>query len=161
MWRIAPLLLIALLQIAAAHRSATTSIGRFAGIPPAFSATTQLLGPSGELRGTAALTATGNGTRVVAQLDGLLPGPYSIELHQTGRCEGDGFAAAGGSIASSAKTIVGVNGSTTIELTIDGRPFTGGAHPVLGSTGAAVVLASGPRDGQAPKAIACGALAPH
>lgn len=155
----AALLLVVGLLIGAARHPAATSMGRIVGTPPTFSATTQLLGPSGELRGNAAFTGTDTGTRIVAQLEGLLPGPYAIELHRIGRCEGSGFTAAGDSIAHSANVIVGVNGSATIELTIDGRPFTGGTQPVLGTTGAAVILQAAPRDGQGALQIACGALA--
>ena len=158
----APLLLaIVLLQTAAGHKPRTTSLGRISDTGSAFATTTQLLGPSGELLGTAALTATDTGTRVLAQLEGLLPGPYAIELHKVGRCGEAGFAGAGESIARSANVIVGVNGSTTIDLIIDGQPFIGGVHPVLGKTGAAVILEAAPRDGHGAAGIACGALAPR
>ncbi len=159
--RIALLLAAALLQTAAAHKPKIVSLGRITDTGSAFAATTQLLGPSGELRGTAALTATDNGTRVVAQLEGLIPGPYAIDLHRLGRCDGAGFAASGESIARSATVIAGVDGHAAIELTIDGRPFVDGAQPLLGATGAAIVLDSGPRDGHGAVPIACGALAPH
>lgn len=159
--RVSILLGVAMLQTAAAHKSKTISLGRITDTSSAFAATTQLLGPSGELRGTAALTATDTGTRVVAQLEGLVPGPYAIDLHNAGRCEAAGFAAAGDSIARSANVIAGVDGRATIELTIDGRPFVEGLRPVLGATGAAVILDAAPRDGHGAVAIACGALAPH
>lgn len=161
MRRVALLVTIALLQTAAAHKPKTISLGRITDTSSAFAATTQLLGPSGELLGTAAFTATGTGTRVIAQLEGLLPGPYAIDLHKVGRCSGAGFPEVGDSIARSANVVVGVDGHTTIELVINGRPFVGGSQPILGKTGAAVILEAAPRDGHGAVAIACGALAPH
>lgn len=161
MRRVPLLVTIALLQTAAAHKPSTVSLGRITDTSSSFAATTQLLGPSGELLGTAAFTATETGTRVIAQLEGLLPGPYAIDLRKIGRCTGAGFTAVGDSIARSANVIVGVDGRSTIELVVDGRPFIDGSQPILGKTGAAVILEAAPRDGHGAAAIACGALAPH
>jgi len=159
--RVPLLLAVMLLQTAAAHKPVTTSLGRITDTSSGFAATTQLLGPSGELRGTAALTAVETGTHILAQLQGLRPGPYAIDLHKLGHCAGAGFTGAGDSIAHSTNVIAGVDGRATIDLTIEGRPFIGGSRPLLGATGAAVVLEAAPRDGHGAVAIACGALAPH
>ncbi len=161
MMRIPLLMAVALLLTAAERHPGATTMGRISEAPTTIAATTQLLGPNGELLGTAALTGTETGTRVVARLEGLLPGPYAIDLHTVGRCSGAGFEGVGDGIARSANVLVGVNGTATIEMTIDGRPFAGGVRPVLGATGAAVILEAAPRDGQGAVAIACGALAPH
>lgn len=73
-----------------------TSLGATRAGPPPIEATTQLLGPNGELRGTATLSQRPEGTVVRARIEGLIAGTYAIHLHSVGKCEGPKFTSAGG-----------------------------------------------------------------
>lgn len=154
---------------------------RINGAPPAFSATTQLLGGSGELRGTAALTVVDGGTRVVVHVDGLAPGTYAIHLHAVGKCEAPDFKTAGphfnptahqhGSLNPAGphlgdlpNIVVGTGGTGSIDATVAGLGLVSGSMPLLDADGAAVVLHAGADDyktdpsGNSGNRIACGTL---
>ena len=166
------------------HGSAAKHPERVTAVPPAFSTTTQLLGPSGELRGTVALSSAGAGTHVIAHVEGLPPGTYAIHLHAVGKCDAPGFTTAGphfnpdghqhGALNPAGphlgdlpNVIVDRSGTGSIDATIAGLQLTGGATPLLGASGAAVVLHAGADDyrtdpsGNSGARIACGALAPR
>ena len=72
-----------------------TSLGKTRDAPPPIEAMTQLIGPSGELRGVATLSQRASGTLVRARIEGLPPGTYAIHLHSVGKCEGPKFTSAG------------------------------------------------------------------
>ncbi len=150
--------------------------------PPQVTATTQLLGANGELRGTATLTQRADGTQVQARVEGLPAGTYAIHLHSVGKCEGPKFASAGGHFNPTMKmhgrdnpmgahlgdlpnVEVGKGGTGSIDVTIAGLTLTGGATPLLDADGAAVVVHAGPDDyktdpsGNSGDRIACGTLA--
>jgi Cu-Zn family superoxide dismutase len=50
----------------------------------------------GKMVGVAALTAKGDGVRIVVTVNGLMPGMHGIHIHTVGKCEGPAFASAGG-----------------------------------------------------------------
>lgn len=163
-----------------AHRS--TPIGRFTEAPPPVQASTQLLGPNGELRGAATLSQTAVGTNVHAELAGLPPGSYAIHLHTTGKCEGPKFTSAGGHfnptmthhgkdnplgphLGDLPNVVVGRGGTGAMDFTVIGLKLIGGTAPLLDADGAAVIVHAGPDDyktdpsGNSGDRIACGTLA--
>ena len=175
------LILLAVIPLAACgpHRE---SLGRTRAAPPALTVTTQLLGPSGELRGTASLAQTAQGTSVTANITGLPPGSYGIHLHAIGKCEAPGFTSAGGHFNPAMKqhgrdnpmgahagdlpnVTVGADGKGRVDYEIAGLRLAGGPDPLLDADGAAVVLHAGPDDyktdpaGNSGARIACGVLA--
>ena len=155
--------------------------GRITGAPPAFSITTQLLGASGELRGTAALTSADGGTRAVIRVAGLVPGSYAVHLHAVGRCDAPDFTSAGphfnptahqhGSLNPAGphlgdlpNIVVDATGSGALDAVIAGLQLTGGTAPLLDADGAAVMLHAAADDyrtdpsGNSGARIACGVL---
>ena len=145
---------------------------RIRAAPPALSITTQLLGDGGELRGTAALTAEAEGTRIVVRVEGLRAGNYGVRLHGVGRCEGPDFAAAGplvGGAAGSPGTqprtlpdiVVASDGRGTVDAVLAGLQLTGGPNPLLDDDGAAIIVRRStvdPANGPDGPATACGVL---
>lgn len=159
----------------------STSMGRTKAAPPSVVTTAQLLAASGELRGTATLSQEPDGTRVVAEVQGLPPGDYAIHLHAAGKCEAPGFTSAGDHFNPDGKQHGSQNpqGShmgdlPNLKVTADGRgrvDFTrpglrlkDGAAPLLDADGAAVVVHAGPDDyktdpsGSSGARIACGVV---
>ena len=159
-----------------------TSLGKVHPGPPAIEATTQLLGASGELRGTATLTQLANATSIHARIEGLAPGTYAIHLHSVGKCEGPKFTSAGGHfnptmtqhgkdnplgphLGDLPNVVVGAGGTGTVDFTVAGLQLVGGTAPLLDADGAAVVIHAGPDDyrtdpsGNSGDRIACGTLA--
>ncbi len=179
--RVATVVILAAALAGCAHGGGTR-LGQTRDAPPAITATTQLLGASGELRGTVTLTQTAGATRVQARVEGLPPGTYAIHLHSVGKCEGPKFTSAGGHFNPTMKmhgrdnpsgphlgdlpnVVVGAGGSGTLDYTVAGLQLTGGAAPLLDADGAAVVVHAGPDDyrtdpsGNSGDRIACGLLA--
>ena len=178
--RLAAPLVIAALLAGCAHSG--TSLGKVHPGPPAITATTQLLGPNGELRGVATLTQLADATRVQARVEGLAAGTYAIHLHGVGKCEGPKFASAGGHFNPGMKmhgrdnpmgphlgdlpnVVVGAGGTGNLDVTVAGLMLVGGPAPLLDADGAAVVIHAGPDDyrtdpsGNSGDRIACGSLA--
>lgn len=174
-------LAIALVLAGCAHGGGTT-MGRTKDAPPGISATTQLLGPSGELRGTATLTQMVSATQVRARVEGLRPGTYAIHIHSVGRCEGPKFTSAGDHfnptmtkhgkdnplgphLGDLPNVIVGTSGSGTVDYTVVGLLLIGGTAPLLDADGAAIIVNAGPDDyktdpsGNSGDRLACGSLA--
>ena len=172
----------ALLALAACSASRTTSLGKVRAAPPSVTVTTQLLGPSGELRGTATLEQRADGTRVAVRVEGLAPGTYAVHLHGTGKCDAPDFTTAGphfnpgmkmhgrdnamGPHAGDLPNIaVGADGKGEFATDLPGLALTGGAAPLLDADGAAVLLHAGADDyktdpsGNSGARIACGLLA--
>jgi Cu-Zn family superoxide dismutase len=156
---------------------------RVSNKPPSLTTTVQLLGPNGELHGTATLSQTATGTRVQATVNGLAPGSYAIHLHAIGKCEAPGFTTAGGHfnptthqhgkdnpagphLGDLPNIAVGADGSGSIDAMVAGLQIKGGTAPLLDADGAAVVVHAGPDDyktdptGNSGARIACGALMP-
>ena len=174
--------LAALLLAAGCAHGGGTTMGTTRDAPPPITATTQLLGANGELRGTATLTQLATATRVQARVEGLPPGTYAIHLHSVGKCEGPKFASAGGHfnptmtkhgkdnplgphLGDLPNVEVGPGGTGTVDFTVAGLALIGGTAPLLDADGAAVVVHAGPDDyrtdpsGNSGDRIACGSLA--
>ena len=158
-----------------------TSMGKMRAGPPPIEATTQLLGPNGELRGTAMLSQRPEGSVVRARVEGLAPGTYAIHLHAVGKCEGPKFTTAGPHFNPTMKmhgrdnpmgphlgdlpnVVVGLGGIGTVDFTVPMLTLVGGLAPLLDADGAAVVIHAGPDDyktdpsGASGDRIACGVL---
>jgi Cu-Zn family superoxide dismutase len=173
---------IAALVLVAGCAHGGMTMGRTKDAPPPLTATTQLLGPNGELHGTATLTQLTGATAVHAHVEGLPPGTYAIHLHSVGSCEGPKFTSAGGHfnptmmkhgkdnpmgphLGDLPNVVVGANGTGTLDYTVAGLQLVGGPAPLLDADGAAVVVHAGPDDyktdpsGNSGDRIACGSLA--
>ena len=172
-----------LLALAACnHSGKSTSMGRVKDAPPSVIASTQLLGPSGELRGTARLEQRADGTRVLASVVGLPPGQHGIHLHTTGKCDAPGFTTAGGHFNPTTKMHgsmnpmgphegdlpnieVAADGRGKVEFTIPSLSLIDGPAALLDADGAALVVHAGPDDlksdpaGNSGGRIACGIIA--
>ena len=172
-------ILVAVALCACAPRG--ESLGRTAAAPPSMMMTVQLLGPSGELRGTATLEQETAGTRIQAVVQGLPPGDYAIHFHAVGRCDGPDFMTAGGHFNPDMKQhgrdnplgshlgdlpnlTVGGDGRGRIDHVQAGLRLRDGALALLDADGAAVMIHAGPDDyktdpaGNAGARIACGVL---
>ncbi len=177
--RIAPVVAAFALLAGCSHPG--TSLGKTRAGPPPIEATTQLLGPNGELRGQATLSQRPDGTVVRARIEGMPPGTYAIHLHAVGKCEGPKFTTAGGHFNPTMKmhgrdnpmgphlgdlpnVVVGPGGTGTVDFTVPMLMLVGGPGPLLDADGAAVVLHAGPDDyktdpsGASGDRIACGVL---
>lgn len=175
--------LVLTLLLAGCAASNTSSLGETRAAPPELVTTTQLLGPSGELRGTATLTQTAGGTRVEARVENLPRGVYAIHVHAIGKCEpATKFESAGPHFNPGAKQHgrdnpagphhgdlpnidVDMTGIGRLDATVAPLALVGGAAPALDADGAAVVLHAGPDDhrtdpaGNSGDRIACGVVA--
>ncbi|MGH6782053.1 MAG: superoxide dismutase family protein, partial [Sphingomonadaceae bacterium] len=63
--------------------------------PALTSASATLAAPDGTPMGTATLTQTTSGIRLVVDGRGLTPGAHGLHLHMVGKCEAPGFTTAG------------------------------------------------------------------
>jgi len=174
--------LIAAIAVAGCTHTGSTTMGATKDAPPAITATSQLLGPSGELRGTATLTQGSTGTTIRARIEGLTPGTYAIHLHSVGRCDGPKFTSAGGHfnptmtrhgkdnplgphLGDLPNVVVAAGGTGAVDFTVVGLMLVGGTAPLLDADGAAVIVHAGPDDyrtdpsGNSGDRIACGGLA--
>lgn len=151
--------------------------------PVANSASVMLAGPGGEARGSATLTQTDAGIRLVADGRGLPPGAHGIHLHMVGRCDAPDFATAGSHWNPSSAVhgkdalggphwgdlpnlIIGTDGVGRLEVTLPGARLMGGPNPLLDEDGAALVIHAAPDDyrtdpsGNSGGRIACGLVVP-
>lgn len=159
-----------------------TSLGKTHAGPPAIEATTQLLGPNGEMHGTATLTQLAGATSFHARVEGLAPGTYAVHIHSVGKCEGPKFTSAGGHFNPTMKmhgkdnpmgphlgdlpsVVIGAGGTGTVDFTVAGLQLVGGPTPLLDADGASVIVHAHADDyktdpsGNSGDRIACGALA--
>ncbi|MGL4543845.1 MAG: superoxide dismutase family protein [Polymorphobacter sp.] len=172
------LMVVALVMVAACT---APHPDRVSNKPPSLTTTVQLLGPNGELHGTATLSQTGSATRIQAVVSGLAPGSYAIHLHAVGKCEAPGFTTAGPHfnptthqhgtanpagphLGDLPNVAVGADGTGRIDALIAALQIRGGAVPLIDADGAAIVVHAGPDDyktdpsGNSGARIACGAL---
>ncbi len=181
---VAVVLALALVASGAQAKTKKVSLGKIKDAPPSVTATTQLLGANGELRGTARLEHRPAGTQVVVMVEDMAPGTYGVHLHTVGKCDAPEFKTAGphfnpgnkmhghdnpmGAHAGDLPNIVvGADGHGTFTEQLPDLTLTGGAAPLLDADGAAVVVHAGPDDyktdpsGNSGARIACGVLAAH
>lgn len=160
---------------------AQKDIGTRAGAP-SVEATTQLLGPNGEKRGTATLSQEADGTRIRARIEGMREGSYAVHVHAVGKCDAPTFTTAGPHFNPTTKqhgrdnpmgphlgdlpnVLIGSSGTGNVDATVAGLTLTGGTAAVLDADGAAVVLHAGPDDyksdpsGNSGDRVACGVVA--
>jgi Cu-Zn family superoxide dismutase len=137
----------------------------------------------GASKGSATVSDTAQGVRLVVQASGLTPGAHGLHLHTVGRCDAPAFASAGPHWNPTAKMhgrdnpaglhmgdlpnlIVGTDGTGRLEATVTGAKLTGGAMPLLDSDGAAIVVHAAADDyktdpsGNSGARVACGVFAP-
>lgn len=157
------------------------SMGQTRDAPPALMLTTQLLGPAGEVLGSATLSQEPTGTRVAASVTGLPPGVYAIHLHAVGKCEAPTFMTAGGHFNPGMKQhgnlnpagehagdlpniTVGDDRRGRIDAMRDGLRLVDGDAPLVDADGGAVLVHASPDDyrtdpaGNAGARIACGVV---
>ena len=75
---------------------ATTSTTR--AVPPQseLSGRADLVNAEGQKVGTATISPSGTGVRIIVAVSQLSPGTHGIHIHTVGKCEGPAFASAGG-----------------------------------------------------------------
>ncbi|WP_380878296.1 superoxide dismutase [Sphingomonas sp. DBB INV C78] len=177
---LSPLLAAGLLSACATSGSADSA----SEAPAVNSASINLAAPDGTSKGTATLTQTNTGVRLVIDGRGLTPGGHGLHLHTVGRCDAPDFASAGphwnpshvvhGKDAPGGphwgdlpNLIVGTDGTGKLEATIGGTQLTGGPNPLLDADGAALVVHASPDDyktdpsGNSGGRIACGVVTPN
>ena len=173
---------VSLLALAACSNTKGTSMGKTRDAPPSVTATTQLLGANGELRGTARLEQRPAGVQVTVAVEGMAPGTYGVHLHAVGKCDAPGFTTAGPHFNPTMKqhghdnpmgahegdlpnVVVGADGRGRFVEQLAELTLTGGAAPLLDADGAAVVVHAQADDyktdpsGNSGTRIACGVLA--
>jgi Cu-Zn family superoxide dismutase len=156
--------------------------GTASGGSSAASATAMLTDAGGAGKGTASVSQSAEGLRLVVEASGLSQGAHGLHLHMTGRCDPPDFTSAGSHWNPGGKMhgrdnpaglhlgdlpnlLVGTDGRGRLEATIPGATLTGGATPLLNADGAALVVHAGPDDyktdpsGNSGGRIACGVLA--
>jgi Cu-Zn family superoxide dismutase len=156
--------------------------GTASGGSSAASATAMLTDAGGASKGTASVSQSAEGLRLVVEASGLSQGAHGLHLHMTGRCDPPDFTSAGSHWNPGGKMhgrdnpaglhlgdlpnlLVGTDGRGRLEVTIPGATLTGGAMPLLDADGAALVVHVGPDDyktdpsGNSGGRIACGVLA--
>jgi Cu-Zn family superoxide dismutase len=120
---------------------------------------------AGKQLGTATLAQDEAGVRIAIGVKGLPPGRHGFHLHAAGRCEGPDFTSAGphfnpgkkvhgapGGAESHAgdlaELVVDADGVAMVGFIAHGVSLTPGPTSLLGGAGTALVLTTGPDDGQ-------------
>lgn len=179
-WTIMPPLALAGLLAACATNSAAPEA---APTTPA-SATVALAGADGRSMGSATLTDTPSGIRLVIDARNVSSGAHGFHLHMVGLCEAPGFTTAGthwnpthmvhGKDAPGGphmgdlpNLIAGTDGVGRLEVTIPGAQLMAGPNPLLDVDGAALVIHASADDyktdptGNSGGRIACGVVTPR
>ncbi|MDP3156390.1 MAG: superoxide dismutase family protein [Archangium sp.] len=135
----------------------------------------------GKAIGTATLTQTDGGVRVVVKVQGVTPGPHAFHVHEFGKCEGPDFESAGshfnpdhrehgtanpkGShLGDLPNVTVDATGTGTGDFVLQGATLAAGPKSVAQK---ALVLHAAPDDlksdpaGNAGDRIACGVIGPQ
>lgn len=138
-----------------------------------------LVDAGGASKGSATVSQTADGVRLVVEATGLPPGAHGLHLHMVGRCDGPDFKSAGPHWNPTGKMhghdnpngqhmgdlpnlIAGADGSGRLEATVPGAKLTGGAMPLLDAEGAAIVIHAAVDDyrtdpsGNSGARLACG-----
>lgn len=146
------------------------------------SAAAALADASGGTKGTATVTDTSAGLRIIIDGSGLPQGAHGLHVHTVGRCEAPDFASAGPHWNPTAKMhgkeapggphwgdlpnlVVGTDGRGRIEFVIPGTQLYGGTAPLLDADGSAIVIHAAADDyrtdpsGNSGARIACGVFA--
>lgn len=177
------LALIAPLAVAPLAACATADNGATVSATSAPAAVATLADAQGNPRGTATVTETGHGLRLVVQGSGLPAGPHGLHIHMVGKCDAPDFTTAGSHWNPTAKQHgrdnpagahmgdfpnldASADGSGTVEADLHGAALTSGAAPLLDADGAAIVIHATADDyrtdptGNSGGRIACGVFAP-
>ena len=137
-----------------------------------------LIGPEGQLVGTATLSETDEGVKLELDLVNMPPGEHGFHIHETGECAPPDFQSAGGHLALAGQShgfdtgkgphlgdlpnlTVAASGSAEIHQTVDGATLGGGDRSLMNR---AIVIHAKPDDyksqpsGAAGARIACGVI---
>lgn len=146
------------------------------------SARAALLDATGASKGTATISETADGFRLVVEGTGLPQGAHGLHIHGVGKCEAPGFtsagphwnpagkmhgrdAPAGAHMGDLPNLIAGTDGRGRAEAVTAGGRLTGGSMAVLDADGAAIVVHATADDyrtdpsGNSGARIACGVFA--
>lgn len=87
---------VAMRMMAAVAGASLVACTTLADVPATTVGTAMLRFANGTPAGTAALIEDAGGLRIAVMATGMTPGAHGFHLHTAGRCEGPGFASAGG-----------------------------------------------------------------
>ena len=144
-------------------------------------AAAELKDKEGKIVGRASLREEPDGVLVRLEVKGLTPGLHAVHVHAVGKCEGPGFATAGGHFNPTQKKhgfkstdgahagdlanmLVAKDGSGRFEALTDAITLRPGSLSVFDSDGSAIVIHAGSDDdmtdpaGNSGDRIACGPI---
>jgi Cu-Zn family superoxide dismutase len=147
-------------------------------------ATAELKDKDGKTLGSASLHEQPDGVLVRVEVKGLTPGLHAVHVHAVGKCEGPGFATAGGHFNPTQKKhgfknaegahagdlpnmLVAKDGSGRFEALTDAITLRAGSISVFDSDGSAIVIHATSDDymtdpaGNSGDRVACGVIVPN
>lgn len=147
------------------------------------SAHANIVNAQGAQIGTAKVTATPKGVKVVVTVSELTPGEHGIHIHNVGKCEGPAFTSAGGHfnptsahhgihntqeprphVGDLANLVVDQNGNAKASFMVEGATLGDGANSLFHEGGTSLVIHAKPDDlmsdpsGNSGDRLACGAI---
>jgi Cu-Zn family superoxide dismutase len=131
--------------------------------------------------GTATLSATKGGVKVIVSVSSATPGKHGLHVHAVGKCEGPDFKSAGDHFNPAVKEhglenpqgahmgdmpnlVVDASGVGHVEFLLHGASLKAGPDSLFGEAGTALVLHGAPDDmksdpaGNAGARVACGVV---
>ncbi|HEX5606096.1 MAG TPA: superoxide dismutase family protein [Candidatus Binatia bacterium] len=147
-------------------------------------ATAELKDKDGKTVGSASLREQPDGVLVRVETKGLTPGLHAVHVHAVGKCEGPGFATAGGHFNPTQKKhgfknaegvhagdlpnmLAAKDGSGRFEALTDAITLRAGSMSVFDSDGSAIVIHATSDDymtdpaGNSGDRVACGVIVPN
>jgi Cu-Zn family superoxide dismutase len=145
------------------------------------SVSAEIARPDNVVVARATLSQSAAGIIVSVTARGLAAGRYGIHIHDAGLCEGPAFASAGGHWNPAGRQHgrlnpmgfhagdlpnleIAADGTGRVRFTVAGGRLRGGAHPLLDTGGASIVIHAAPDDertdpsGNSGARIACGVV---